>query len=294
MNVAGHYLSRSLLQVQKHAPLILTAVGVTMGAASTVMAARAGMNHKEAVMDANQNIQNIKNDHDNFGAAQYPVEVYQKDMAEAWLRKGKILLKLYGPSISMAVGGISLVLAGHGILSQRNAALTVAYNALESSYQKYRDRVKDKLGEKVEEKLAYDIRTEEVEVPGEKGSKKKTVETVGPNGVSPYARFFDETNPNWERNAENNLYFLQCQQNYLNLRFQSRGHLFLNEVYDALGIERSGPGAVVGWVLDGEGDNFVDFGIYEALNPQKRRFVNGDEQSILLDFNVDGTIFDKI
>jgi hypothetical protein len=88
-----------------------------------------------------------------------------------------------------------------------------------------------------------------------------------------------------------NRLFVTCQQNYLNHVLQVRGHVFLNEAYDALGLERSTAGAVVGWVMGDNGDNYIDFGIFEAQNA---RFVNGSERSILLDFNVDGVIYDKI
>ena len=60
-----------------------------------------------------------------------------------------------------------------------------------------------------------------------------------------------------------------------------------------LGIPRSQAGAVVGWVL-GEGDDYIDFGMFDGNNMATRDFVNGYERSILLDFNVDGVIYDLI
>ena len=97
--------------------------------------------------------------------------------------------------------------------------------------------------------------------------------------------------------------FLRRQQDYANEVLKSRGHLFLNEVYDMLGIPRTKAGQVVGWIYNEDnpnGDNYVDFGIYDLSNlsdSQKERkmaFVNGQEYSILLDFNVDGPIYDLI
>jgi len=61
-----------------------------------------------------------------------------------------------------------------------------------------------------------------------------------------------------------------------------------------LGIERSSAGSVVGWTLTrdgGEGDDYVDFGMFEAANAN---FINGTERSIILDFNVDGVIYNKL
>ena len=122
---------------------------------------------------------------------------------------------------------------------------------------------------------------------------KKTIQVADPNQKSQYARFFDEGNKQWQKNPEYNFIFIRCQQNYANDLLHARGHLFLNEVYDSLGIPRSQTGAIVGWVM-GEGDNFVDFGMYDVDNMRGHDFVNGTERSILLDFNVDGVIYDLI
>ena len=87
---------------------------------------------------------------------------------------------------------------------------------------------------------------------------------------------------------------MKCQENYANDLLKTRGHLFLNEVYDMLGIPRTQAGQIVGWVYDEKnpvGDNFVDFGILDLYDEKKREFVNGYERTILLDFNVDGEIF---
>ena len=64
-----------------------------------------------------------------------------------------------------------------------------------------------------------------------------------------------------------------------------------------IGIPKTKAGQIVGWIYDEKnpvGDNFVDFGIYDVNNEAKRDFVNGYERSILLDFNVDGNIWDKM
>ena len=87
--------------------------------------------------------------------------------------------------------------------------------------------------------------------------------------------------------------FLLRQQNYANDLLKSKGHLFLNEVYDMIGIPRTKAGQVVGWIYDEKnpvGDNFVDFGIIDIHKERNRAFMNGYEKNVLLDFNVDGNI----
>jgi hypothetical protein len=68
--------------------------------------------------------------------------------------------------------------------------------------------------------------------------------------------------------------------------------VFLNEAYDALGIERTREGSVVGWVYPSEtGDNYISFGMHDMRNAN---FLDGTEPTILLDFNVDGIIYNLI
>ena len=94
-----------------------------------------------------------------------------------------------------------------------------------------------------------------------------------------------------------NRFFLLRQQDQANERLKARGYLFLNDVYEMLGIPKTKAGQIVGWVYDTNmpnGDNYVDFGIFNAYSEQARDFVNGYERTILLDFNVDGNILDLI
>lgn len=97
-----------------------------------------------------------------------------------------------------------------------------------------------------------------------------------------YSRTFDASNKHWVPQVEHNLIFLKVQNNWADDLLNARGHIFLNEVYDMLGLARSKQGAIVGWFKT-EGSNPVDFGISE-----------NEDGSIFLDFNVDGVIYDKL
>ena len=195
-------------------------------------------------------------------------------------------------------------MAGHTILKRRNIALAAAYAVVDKGFKKYRKNVVERFGEQLDKELRYNIKAKEVEeiVKDENGNEKveKTiVNEVGINpvdGYSGYARFFDAASSFFEKDPEYNLMFLRKQQDWANEVLRSRGHLFLNEVYDMLGIQRTKAGQVVGWIYDEKnpnGDNYVDFGIYNNKEAS-RRFVNGYEYNILLDFNVDGPIYDLI
>lgn len=102
-----------------------------------------------------------------------------------------------------------------------------------------------------------------------------------PTGDERWVRFFSEGNVNWHDAPEYNRMFLEVQQNYLNHLLSARGHVFLNEVFDQLGLPRESIGQKIGWVY-GHGV-FVDFNI-----PQKC------EGNIRLEFNPTGDIWEKI
>ena len=77
----------------------------------------------------------------------------------------------------------------------------------------------------------------------------------------------------------------------------------INDVYEMLGHDKTKAGQVVGWVYDpdsGEGDNYVDFGLYDIYTKPKYEaeakaaFINGYERSVIIDFNVDGNIWEKM
>lgn len=294
MNIAGikgaivRVAGRSLLQVNKHSPEILTAVGLAGMVATVVLASRATLKLDETVDRAKKRIEDV-------------IELHAGDEGSSSERKDKVyayttgvteIAKLYIPAVTLGVASIACIIGAHGIMRKRNAALIAAYKVLETSYSEYRKRVIEEFGP--DKDRDYRLGIYEEEVTDEKTGKVKKVARIDPNGYSQYARFFDEYNRHWEKTSEYNLMFLRSQQHYFNNLLQARGHVFLNEVYDALGMDHSKAGAVVGWVLNQEGDNYIDFGIYEFENEKARQFVNGHERSILLDFNVDGIIFDKI
>lgn len=99
-----------------------------------------------------------------------------------------------------------------------------------------------------------------------------------------YGRRFDEANKNWSPNADHNRMFLKAQENYANDRLNARGYIFLNDIQDILGFDRTPQGQLVGWYKTAV-SNPVDFNIVEVA----------DEPGVfLLVFNPDGVIYEKI
>lgn len=277
------------LSTQEKAPQILFGVGLTCMVASTVHACRSTLKVQD-VLDEIQNDLKVANATQQTHPDKYSEKELARDKAIIYVRSTTKLGKLYAPSVGLGALGIVCLTKSHTILQDRYTGMVAAYTALDRGFREYRQRVVEKYGEEQDQEFRYDT---EVVVEGGKNGKKKQTVRVGEGAASVYARFFDQLSPRWSAEPEYNAYFLKCQQNYFNDILNSKGHVFLNEVYDNLGIPRSQAGCVVGW-LRGNGDNYIDFGIFNGDNDRVRDFVNGREAAILLDFNVDGPIFNKI
>ena len=296
-------LNRTGLKIKKHSPEILLVTGTVGVVASTVMACKATLKVEEIVDEAKEKIDTIHQvSADPAMAEKYSEDDGNKDLAIVYTQTAVKFIKLYGPSVTIGVASLACMIGSNRILNKRNAALAAAYAAVDKSFKEYRGRVIERFGKQMDRELRYNIKAQEIEettvdANGKETVTKKTVDVMDPNSYSQYAIVFDDSNEGWDPDPERSKYFLIQQQNWANERLKSRGHLFLNEVYDMLGAKRTKAGAQVGWVYDEkncEGDNFVDFGIFDTNSPNARDFVNGIEKVIVLDFNVDGYILDMI
>lgn len=293
-NGASLALGRAALKTRKHSPVIMFSVGIAGSVASTVLACRATLKLEEVLQQSE-----IKKDQIAYAEEHKPEEVYSKKDAENDRRILRVqtvanVAKLYAPAICVGVASIGLLTGSHVVLTKRNTALLAAYGVLERGFNEYRARVRDELGEAKDLEYRYGAVDKEIVEEGEHGHEVKTIRRIDPDApTSIYARKFEEGNPNWKPFSERNQFFIRCQQDWANDRLQSRGHVFLNEVYDALGLERTREGSVVGWILGGNGDGYIDFGLKDD-HQQVADFFSGRVDSVWLDFNVDGTIWDKI
>ena len=294
-------ISKAGLKLKKHSPEILAAVGTVGVVASAVMACKATTKISEILDDTNDQLNTIRGaSTDPNLAERYSVDDAKKDTAIVYVQTGVKFAKLYGPAVAVGVASIGCLLGSNHILHKRNVALAAAYTAVDKSFKAYRGRVVERFGKDLDRELRYNIKAREVQeiVTDENGNETTVTSTVEVPEInhdnSEYARCFDETCIGWTRDPEYNMMFVTQIQNWANDRLQSKGYLYLNEVYEMLGFQRTKAGQVVGWLYNGDGDNYVDFGIFNIKDKQKRRFVNGYEKSIWLDFNVDGNILNKM
>ena len=307
-------LSRTIHRVgfalRKHSPEILVIGGAIGTVASTVMACRATTKLGTVVEKSKtkvEQINNYANSTEVIESGKYTDVDRKKALAITYVQTGLEVAKLYAPAAIIGVSSLGCILTSHNIVRKRNMALAAAYATVDRSFKDYRGRVIERFGKELDKELKYNIKEKEVEeiIIDEEGNQttvKKTVKVAGPLH-SEYAIFFDETARGWTKSPEANKTFLLGVERWANEKLQSQGHLFLNEVLDELGVDRTRTGGEVGWLYDENGiecgDNYVDLGIFdqcgiERYDERKRAFVNGKERSIILDPNVDGPILSKL
>jgi hypothetical protein len=290
--------SKAVMKLKKHSPEILVVAGIAGTVVSAVLACKATTKVAEILDETKGTLDTIHEGMETgaINGQEYTNEDGKKDTVVVYVQTGMKLAKLYGPAIILGTLSITSILASNNILRKRNVALGVAYAAIDKSFKEYRGRVIERFGEQVDTELKYGIKAkkfEEIEVDPETGKEKKVKKTVmvaDPNLQSDYAVYFDSKSRNYETNPDYNRMFLKAQQAFANDKLQTRGHLFLNEVLDDLDLPRTPAGQIVGWTKDGP-DGYVNFRIVEV----ERETEDGrHEPALLLDFNVEGNIWEKM
>ena len=317
-------LSRKLGKVglfaKKHAPEILMVSGTVSILAGTVTACKATIKAADVLAELNADMEPVRELHEKVVNGEvpeekYPPVAYKKEVIGNYTKYGLKFAKLYAPSLILTGLGIASIFASNSIMRKRCASLSAAYITLDSMFKRYRKNVVERFGDEVDHELRYGIKKEKIEVTEtdpETGKTKKVKKEVIPenginiDGYSDYARFWDEScdgfyvDESGRPNTDCNLFYLKAREKEANVRLRSQGYLFLNDVYKMLGITPSIAGQTVGWIYDKnrdesdqEGDGFISFNIFKGTRANAR-FIEGIEDVILLDFNVDGPILDRL
>lgn len=309
------------LSLKKHSPEILLVTGIVGGVVSAVMACKATTKvssilekKKEQIDGIHEIVENPEGDlakaYEKKYNEKFTEEQGKKELAIVYAQTGLEFVKLYAPSVLLGVASIGCLLASNNIIHKRNVALAAAYATVDNSFKGYRNRLIERFDKELDRELLYNLKSEEIEevTVDENGNEivEKKIVTVMGNTVngdrgpsySPYSIVFDDGNTGWDKDPELTKYFLIQTQNYWNDVLRTKGYVFLNEVYESLGAQRTKAGQVMGWYYDRSeksfSDNYIDFGIFDIHRKVTRDFVNGYERCIILDFNVDGNIMEML
>lgn len=297
--------------IKKRSPELLMVAGIIGFGGALVTACVATTKAGKVVEETTVALNDIHEAHENGltkAGELYDDQDNKRDLTITYVQTGLKFAKLYAPTAILTAASVTCFLSSHRILKKRNLALAAAYAAIDKSFKEYRGRVLERFGEQVEKELRYNVKAAEIEetVTDDKGKEKKvkrTVDMADPDfdvrTISPYAVVFDSAHEDWNKDRSVNEWYIRARQTQLNQKLRSQGHLFLNEVYDALGFPRTAVGAQVGWIYDERhpyGDNFIDFRATEVKRPKAG--VEGEdavyESIYIFDFNIPGSILDKI
>jgi|SRR6478609_4214363 len=284
------FSNRSVLKLSKNSPTILVVAGVVGFGATAILAAKASRKAEVVVNEHKAQRVQIGDVPAKDEVSKDERKAKQVEVFELYYNTGWELTKVYGPALCVGALSAASILWGHKVLKGRHVATLAAYSGLSEQFAAYRGRVAKTLGDKAERDIFDGAYGEYVEDPDRKGEYKMQPNWSENDETSlNYARpWFDEVNANWSRDPEINMFFLKAVQTHMNDLLQLRGHLFLNEVLDALHMPRCSEGQVMGWVYNNpEGDSFVDFGFMTSDDPNTIAFRNGMEARVRLNFNVD-------
>lgn len=292
------------IKLKKNAPDIAIIAGVGTMIAGTVMACKATLRVDEIKAEAAEVIEKI-----DTTLVKRPDEYTEEEAKhDKLIVVGQTAIKLaknYAPAAIMIGGGAVSIILGNRVHRKRMASMTASLAAVTESFRGYRKRVAEKYGDETERQIRYNLKSEKIEeTETDKDGKTKKVKMTANNignkdsvKYSPYAVVFDAQSREWSKDANQNFMFLRAQQKIANAKLIANGYLFLNDVLDALDLPETEAGHYVGWIYDLDdpvGDNFVDFNIFNIRNESVRDFQNGYERDVILDFNVDGPIVDRV
>lgn len=289
---------KAQLTVRKHSPEILMVAGVIGTVAGAVMACKETLELEDVLDECKQEKMELEEQYAT--CEEYSEDALKKDQVKLTIKQVAKIVKLYAPSVIMEATSIGVIFASNDIMRKRNASMAAAYATLNSMYKRYRQNVIESYGEEVDKDMRFGVKHEKVTEIDEDGNKVKIDARIvdldnTALAISDYSRFFQAGCKGFDASSGRyNLLYLKGIQAMFNNKLIADGYVMLNDVYRELGFDTIPEGWSIGWVYDEEnpiGDNYIDFGLYEARN-KNQRAVNDWEPVILMDFNVDGNLYE--
>lgn len=298
-----------MFATKKHSPEILLGLGLVGMVGSTVLACKATLKVEEILDDYQESKEKVQDALElaENGEVNYPVEVANQDLIKAKAKTAGSLIKIYAPSTTLMLVSMGCILGSYRIMSKRNVALMAAYKVMEEAFTTYRGRVVRELGDVKDAHFMYGTDTVlENETIVDENGKKKTVtkekeELVPGVKLSGFARMFEPEQPDqfgswvgstqWSSIHDYNLSFLTAKEQHFNDKLVVKGFVTINEVLEELGFATTEAGMVAGWRYKADnGDGYISFRP-RGIDGNWMTGIDGD--ALVLDFNIDGIIFDQ-
>lgn len=221
----------------KHAPEILTGLGIAGMISTTVLAVRATPKAMRILEDKKAELKTSK----------LPKMEIVKS---CW--------KCYAPAVLTGIVSTTCLIGASSVNARRYAALTTAYKLSETALTEYREKVVETIGNKREQSVRDKVAAEVVE----KNPVSTSEVVITGNGES---LCFD---PMSSRYFMSSIEKIHKAVNEINRDMIQHifGSASLNDFYDHLGIPRTDVGDILGWNVD----NILEIGISSHVTDDGR------------------------
>ena len=299
-------------KISKNKPQIMVIGGVTVATTAFVLAIVNATKMKDQMLvieskkdelqmkkDEAQNPQNNLTEEESKAI----IVACDKDLRKTTVDAAWMIFKLIGVPAILFLGGVSLSVGGHWILVKRFGQLSTAFATLQETFNRYRQYNIKEHGEECDRRYRYgivDSTTTTATVTDENGKTKNvkcTVPVADQNeAASMYTFIFSpEFSAKCPRDPINMISYLRCQEKYWNVWMEAHNKpVTLYMVLDDLGIEidpddpKNDYLLIAGWRPNGDGDNYIDFGIMRAVNKPALDMMSN---TCFLNFNCDGNLY---
>lgn len=302
--------------IKANSPEILIGLGIAGGVATTIMACKETRKvdelnaehldkRYEILCEYGLQYEDVEADEDTMHA-------YKKDLTKATIKHaGKIALT-YAPALAMGAASVTSILAGFGKMKAMYTTSAAAASALLKDYNVLCDRIEKRYGPEARYELVNGVETETVKekIVDENGKKKTVTKEVTKLPDDAELNMFSRV---WgpgcmgyiEGDPDHNRFFIIQQLKSMNRLLDDRfrpakdgvdeieGVVSLNEALQSFGLPLVDYGDFWGWVkseANPVGDNIINIGLLDIDDPANIRFINGQSDCVLLNFNCDSQI----
>ena len=266
------------LKCKKHSPEILMVAGIATMATGAFVAAKKSQKHAENKYLRDTHLEMITNksksvedEEGNVTAITLTEDEAKKEVKKEIRRYVVEEIKIWSLPVALEVSGSALIFASNHIMRKRVAGLSAAFTTVSTAFDQYRERVRERYGDEVDQSILMGEKQVTIETTDEKGKTKKETITVADPDISSIGRYFVKGNDNWSNSESFVNDFFSLQQSYLTDLLRARGFVLLNDIYDCLGFQKdTEAGIVVGKVYDrNSDDNYIQITWKKTLIPDE-------------------------
>lgn len=221
-----------------------------------------------------------------------------KALRRAYIRTFARYAAHIAPGAALELAGMGLNIAAHRTEKAGRIQMTSLAAGYAASLAKYRKKFAEEHGDEAEKEFYYGVEKQKKEETNEKGKKVTKEEKLIRRDIdtSDFAKFFGVDYSDAATGLiEADLVFLKGIERTATRKLCEDKWLTLNELYKMLCLKDAAGqrygirgGNNIGWVYDKDHpeNNFVDLGLYAAEKVNNRDYINGYNDVILLEPNV--------